>query len=115
MAGIEQKSFASPDEIRTPPKARMEIVTLDGRPVVKATYSPGWRWSVDTAPVVGGDSCQLTHFAYVLSGRMRARLNDGAEMEAGPGDVVFIQPGHDGWTIGDEPCVILDFGGALNK
>ena len=37
---------------------------------------------------------------------------DGAEEEFGLGDVLFIPPGHDGWTVGDEPCVMLDFQGA---
>lgn len=114
MAGLERKSFATPDEVRTPPKATMEMVTLNGRPVAKVAYAPGWRWSVDTAPVVGGDSCQMTHFGYVLSGRGGVRLNDGTEMEFGPGDLLSIAPGHDGWTIGDEPFVIIDFGGALH-
>jgi hypothetical protein len=22
-----------------------------------------------------------------------------------------MPPGHDAWTVGDEPCVLLDFGG----
>jgi uncharacterized cupin superfamily protein len=38
-------------------------------------------------------------------------MDDGTELEIGPGDVVSIPPGHDGWTIGDEPCVVLDFAG----
>jgi len=25
-----------------------------------------------------------------------------------------IPAGHDGWTIGDEPCVVLDFSGMAN-
>jgi quercetin dioxygenase-like cupin family protein len=54
------------------------------------------------------------HLGYVLSGRMRVRMNDGAEAEVGPGDVVEIDPGHDAWTVGDDPCVMLDFGGAAH-
>ena len=34
---------------------------------------------------------------------------DGKESEIGPGDVVFVAPGHDAWTIGEEPCVCLDW------
>jgi len=115
MAGIEKKSFATPDEVRTPPKARMEIVMFNGNPVVRVTYAPGWRWSVDAQPVIGTDSCQVHHFGYLVSGRGGARLNDGTEVEFGPGDVVDIPAGHDGWTIGDEPMVLVDFGSALNK
>ncbi|HUY75230.1 MAG TPA: cupin domain-containing protein [Ktedonobacterales bacterium] len=115
MSALEKKSFAAPDETRTPPHARMELVNLGGRMVAKMTYAPGWRWSVDAKPVIGGDSCQVTHFGYVLSGQIGARMNDGTELTASPGDVFSIPAGHDGWTIGDEPCVMLDFGGALGK
>jgi uncharacterized cupin superfamily protein len=52
----------------------------------------------------------MNHVGYVLSGRQRLRMDDGAELEVGPGDLVTIPPGHDGWTVGDEPCVILYFG-----
>ena len=62
-------------------------------------------------PIAGTDSCQAPHLGYVVSGRQKVRMDDGTEMEFGPGDVVCIPPGHDGWTVGDEPCVVLDFSG----
>jgi uncharacterized cupin superfamily protein len=48
---------------------------------------------------------------YVLSGRMKVVMDDGTEAEVGPGDVCSIAPGHDAWTVGDEACVTIDFGG----
>ncbi|MCF4119502.1 cupin domain-containing protein [Antribacter sp. KLBMP9083] len=78
--------------------------------VLKGTFEPGWRWSEHVRPIVGGDSCQSPHFLYVLSGRMHIVMNDGSEAEAAPNDVVHIDPGHDAWTVGDEPCVVVDFG-----
>jgi hypothetical protein len=39
-------------------------------------------------------------------------MDDGTEFELGPGDVALIEPGHDGWVIGDEPAVVLDWAGA---
>jgi uncharacterized cupin superfamily protein len=38
-------------------------------------------------------------------------MDDGKELEIGPGDVVSIPPGHDGWTVGDEACIVIDFAG----
>jgi hypothetical protein len=35
------------------------------------------------------------------------------EHEAGAGAIVVIEPGHDAWTVGDEPCVFIDFGESL--
>ena len=112
MAGLEQKSVESPDETRPfVDKGRAELVTLGGRTVGKGTFEPGWRWSEHVKPLAGTDSCQATHFAYVLSGRMAVRMDDGTEGETGPGEFVRIEPGHDAWTVGDEPCVLVDFQG----
>jgi hypothetical protein len=41
---------------------------------------------------------------------MKIHADDGTEAEIGPGDVYAIHPGHDAETVGDEPCVSLDFG-----
>jgi uncharacterized cupin superfamily protein len=42
---------------------------------------------------------------------MTVRMDDGTVTELTPGTVFHIPPGHDGWTEGDEACVLLDFGG----
>jgi quercetin dioxygenase-like cupin family protein len=52
---------------------------------------------------------------YIMAGRMRVRMNDGTEAEAGPGEVVHIAPGHDAWVVGDENCVFLDFGASVSE
>ena len=41
---------------------------------------------------------------------MTVRQADGTEVTIGPGDVVDIEPGHDAWTLGDVPCVMIDTG-----
>ncbi len=71
---------------------------------------PGWRWSEHNRPVVGGDSCASRHLGYVLSGRLAFRMNDGTAAEAGPGSLLEVAPGHDAWVVGQEPCVMIDFG-----
>jgi ethanolamine utilization protein EutQ (cupin superfamily) len=109
MAAMEVKSIATPDETRTFANGRLEVVTLGGMVLGKATFEPGWRWSESVRPIAGTDSCQVHHNGYVISGRMHVAMDDGTEGEAGPGDVVVIPPGHDAWTVGDEPCVVLDF------
>jgi quercetin dioxygenase-like cupin family protein len=52
------------------------------------------------------------HTGYVISGKMRVRMDDGQETEVGPGDAMVIPPGHDAWIIGNEPFVGIDFTGA---
>ena len=56
------------------------------------------------------ESCEFPHFGYIISGRMRIRMDDGSEGEIGTGDVFTIAPGHDAEVVGDEPCVMLDVG-----
>ncbi len=57
----------------------------------------------------GTETCRATHNFYVLSGRMRIAPEGGEQFEVGPGDVVYVAPGHDAWTLGDDPCVCLDW------
>jgi uncharacterized cupin superfamily protein len=87
---LQAKSLGSPD-------AKWE----------SGVYRPGWRWSQDVRPLSGRDSAE--HIGYVISGRMRVRAKDGAEVEIGPGEAFVAAPGHDAWVIGDEPCIALDF------
>jgi hypothetical protein len=45
---------------------------------------------------------------------MGVRTDDGEEGEVAPGSVYSIPPGHDGWVIGDEPVVTVEFQGAAH-
>jgi quercetin dioxygenase-like cupin family protein len=114
MAGIEAKTFDSPDETRPfAANGKMEIVKLGGVTVGRGTFEPGWRWSEHVKPIAQTDSCQASHVGYMLSGRMAVKMDDGTESEAGPGAVVVIEPGHDAWIVGNEPCVFIDFGSTV--
>jgi hypothetical protein len=109
---LECKSLDSPDEVREfAGHGRVELVNLPSGPVGKGIFEPGWRWSQDVKPLAGTDSCQVPHVGYVISGRMKVVMDDGTEGEVGPGEVAHIDPGHDAWTVGEEPCVLVDFGG----
>ena len=79
-----------------------------GFTLMRAVFEPGWRWSVDVAPIAGTPSCQMHHHGYVLSGTMQVRMDDGTEHTIRAGDMFDMPAGHDAWTVGDEPCVALD-------
>jgi quercetin dioxygenase-like cupin family protein len=112
MADLEIKNVATPDETRPfVGKGRAAVVNVAGHPVLYGTFEPGWRWSEHLKPIAGTESCQATHLLYCLSGRMRVETDSGEQGEIGPGDVAAIEPGHDAWVVGDEPCVAVDFGG----
>ena len=59
-------------------------------------------------PTVGGHSCQAGHVGVVVSGRLGCSHDDGSKIEVGPGDAYYFAPGHDGWVVGDEPCVMYE-------
>jgi hypothetical protein len=112
MNELQGKNFTSPDEVRPfPGHGHVDVVNLDTGPVGLGTFEPGWRWSNDIKPVAGTDSCQVEHIGYVVSGRMKVVMDDGQEREVGPGTAIHIPPGHDAWTLGDEACTVVDFGG----
>lgn len=107
----EVKNFDSPDETRAfEGNGQAKVVELAGHTVGYGTFEPGWKWSENVKPIAGTDSCQVAHFAYVLSGSMRIHMDDGQEIEINPGDVVAIPPGHDAEVTGSEACVMVDFG-----
>jgi hypothetical protein len=111
MADVEVRSFDQPDETRPfEGKGQAEVVNMAGRAIGRGTFEPGWKWSENIKPIAGTDSCQVSHLGYCVSGRMKVYMDDGSQGEVGPGQVVAIPRGHDAEVIGDEPCVMIDFG-----
>jgi hypothetical protein len=111
MTGIQSQSIDRPQETRPfHAHGHLDVVTLGDFTLGKGVYEPGWRWSDDVKPLAGTDSCQVLHTGLCLSGSMTVRMDDGTEETIGAGDVVRIEPGHDAWVNGDEPCVVLDTG-----
>jgi hypothetical protein len=112
MLGVILKRFEEPDEVRRFRKGRFEVVKLGGMTIGRATYEPGWKWSVDVGSATGASSCAVEHVGLVLSGRATAAMDDGGVIEMKAGDVFYIAPGHDSWVVGNEPYVSLHFLGA---
>ena len=112
MASAEQKNFGSPDEVRTFEKGKLELVKIGGGIVGRLTLEPGWRWSQHVKPIAGTEWCEAPHFQYHVSGRLHALMADGTEFEVGPGEVSYLPAGHDGWVVGNEPVVTVDWAGA---
>lgn len=110
----EVKNFRNPDEVREFPLGRLELVTIGGVVVGRATFQPGWRWSTSVQPLVKTRSCEAPHFQYQVSGQVHVVMDDGTEFDCGPGDVSLLPMGHDAWVVGDEPVVVVDFQGMVD-
>ncbi len=111
---FESISFSRPHEVREIPEGRIELITVGGVTFGRATFQPGWRWSSHVKPIAGTNSCQAAHLGVQLSGTMHILMDDGTEYDIGPGQVVNIPPGHDGWVVGDETVVFIDIVGMEN-
>jgi hypothetical protein len=114
MTQMQKKTFSQPDEIRTFENGKVELVTLGGVTFGRATFQPGWKWSISLKPLVNTKSCQAPHLGYHVSGRLHVVMDDGSEKEFGPGDISLIPPGHDAWVVGDEPVIIIDISGMIH-
>ncbi len=113
---LEKKRFDSPDETRRPfEKGKIEAVTVGNLVFNRETLEPGWRWSEHVKPVAGTESCQKYHVKYIVSGRQRVVMEDGSELVLEPGDVAVMPPGHDAWVEGDEPNVLLELIGLVQR
>ena len=106
------KRFDTPDEIRTFEKGRFELVNIGGMTIGRATYEPGWKWSLHVGRALGKKSCDVEHVGIVVAGRAVAAMDDGSRIEMKAGDVFYIAPGHDSWVVGNEPYVSLHLMGA---
>ena len=106
------KRFENPDEVRTFEKGRFELIHLAGMTLGRATYEPGWKWSVHVGRDLNQNMCQVEHVGIVVSGCATAAMADGTIIEMKAGDVFYIPPGHDSWVVGDQPYVSIHMLGA---
>lgn len=114
MDKAEVKNFAKPDEVRTFPKGRLELIKIGGATIGRAIFEPGWRWSESVQPLAKTKSCEAPHFQYHVSGEVKIRMDDGMEFVCRAGDVSLLPSGHDAWVEGTEPAVVVDFQGMVD-
>jgi len=113
MHDVILKRFEKPDEVRTMPRGRFEVVNLGGQVIGRASYEPGWRWSEHVGPTVGARRCAVEHVGLVLRGTVAVAFDDGRVIELRAGELFHVPPmPHDSWVVGDEPYVSLHFLGA---
>jgi hypothetical protein len=72
-------------------------------------YPPGWRWSTDMRPVTGSDLCMHSHVGMLVQGRIAVEYGDGCREDFEAPAAVVVAPGHDGWVVGDEPAVLVQY------
>lgn len=112
MAVLRTRSFDAGGTIRTFRNGYTSVVQIGETAVGYGVYEPGFRWSVDLAPLAGSPTCPLHHIGYAISGMLHVTTDAGQELDIVQGCVYEIPPGHDGWVVGDEPFVTIDWAAA---
>ena len=77
--------------------------------IKRMIYPPGFRWSTAMKPIVGTDRCMHAHAGFLARGEIHIEYADGCVVEYKAPQVVAIEPGHDGWVVGREPVVLIEF------
>jgi len=88
---------------------KLEVVRAGSARVKRLIYPPGFRWSTHMKPIVGGSSCSHAHVGFLARGQVHIEYLDGCKREYAAPQVMAIEPGHDGWVVGDEPAVVIEF------
>jgi hypothetical protein len=109
--------MASTDPICAPMKGadhrevggvQLDIARAGTARVKRVIYQPGFRWSTHMKQVVGTDLCMHAHVGFLARGQIHIQYADGCAMEFAAPQALAIEPGHDGWVVGDEPAVVIE-------
>ncbi len=87
----------------------LDVGRAGGARVKRMVYPVGFRWSVDMKPIVGTDLCMHAHVGFLARGEIHVEYADGCVVEHKAPQIVAIEPGHDGWVVGKEPVVLIEF------
>jgi hypothetical protein len=88
---------------------RLEVGHAGDARVKRMVYPVGFRWSVDMKPLVGTEFCMHAHVGFLVQGEIHVEYPDGCVVEHKAPQIVAIDPGHDGWVVGNEPVVLIEF------
>ena len=88
---------------------KVDLVKVGNCRVRRVVYPTGFRWSKDMKPLVGTDLCMHTHVGFLAQGQIHMEFPDGCVLEFRAPQVVAIQPGHDGWVVGEQSAVLIEF------
>lgn len=88
---------------------QMDIVRVGTARVKRVVYPIGFRWSTHMKPVTGSSYCMHAHVGFLAHGRIHMEFPDGCVTEFVAPQVVAIEPEHDGWVVGDQPAILIEF------
>jgi len=109
VAAPSKKSFDAPDQRIDAPGITADVVEMADSTVFRSVFQPGihcLQISRDGQP-----TCLAHHTGVVVEGRLHVEMADGSVIDVGPNEVFDIPPGHDGWTVSDDPLLAVSWAG----
>src|SRR5271165_198287 len=100
MQGTEHQQIAG---------VQLDIAHAGAARVKRVIYPAGFHWKTHIKPIVGTDFCMHAHVGFLAHGQIHIEFPDGCRMEFAAPQAVVIEPGHDGWVVGNEPAVLIEF------
>ena len=88
---------------------RLDVGRAGAARVKRMIYPPGFHWAKDMKPITGTDLCMHAHVGFLASGEIHIEYADGCVVEHKAPQIIAIEPGHDGWVVGKEPAVMIEF------
>jgi hypothetical protein len=88
---------------------KIDMAKVGNCRVRRVMYPVGFRWSKNMKPLVGTDFCMHAHVGFLAQGEIHMEFHDGCVVEFRAPQVVAIEPGHDGWVVGEQPAVLVEF------
>jgi hypothetical protein len=88
---------------------QVDVVRVGNARVKRVVYPPGFRWSTHIKPVVGTDLCMHAHAGFLARGSIKVQYADGCTLDFTAPQVIAVEPGHDGWVIGEESAILIEF------
>ena len=88
---------------------QLEVGKAGAARVKRMIYPPGFHWAVDMKPNVGTELCMHAHVGFLARGEIHIEYADGCIVEHKAPQIVAIEPGHDGWVVGKEPVILIEF------
>lgn len=87
---------------------RLDVGRAGAARVKRMIYPPGFHWAKDMRPITGTDLCMHAHVGFLVQGEIHIEYPDGCIVEHKAPHVLAIDPGHDGWVVGNEPAVLIE-------
>jgi hypothetical protein len=88
---------------------RLDVGRAGAARVKRMIYPPGFHWAKDMKPITGTELCMHAHVGFLVHGEIHIEYADGCIVEHKAPQIVAIDPGHDGWVVGKEPVILIEF------